>query len=84
MHVPPLNQLASADPEIARLIEAEAERQHDKLRLIPSENYVSTAVLEATVPRATTPYCVTNFAAHTPVLPSPRSRPPPISTRLPP
>ena len=30
------------------LIEAEAQRQHDKLRMIASENYVSTAVLEAT------------------------------------
>jgi glycine hydroxymethyltransferase len=48
VHVPPLSQLTSTDPEIARLIEAEAQRQHDKLRLIPSENYVSAAVLEAT------------------------------------
>jgi glycine hydroxymethyltransferase len=30
------------------LIEGEAARQHDKLRMIPSENYVSEAVLEAT------------------------------------
>ncbi len=48
MHVPSLSQLASADPQLAGLIEGEAQRQHDKLRLIPSENYVSTAVLEAT------------------------------------
>jgi glycine hydroxymethyltransferase len=40
--------LASADPEIARLIAAEGRRQADKVRLIPSENYVSRAVLEAT------------------------------------
>jgi len=40
--------LASADPEIARLIAAEERRQADKIRLIPSENYVSRAVLEAT------------------------------------
>jgi glycine hydroxymethyltransferase len=40
--------LASADPEIARLIDAEKRRQADKIRLIPSENYVSRAVLEAT------------------------------------
>src|SRR5438093_34922 len=40
--------LAAVDPEIARLIGAEAERQADKVRLIPSENYVSRAVLEAT------------------------------------
>jgi len=48
VHVPSLSQLASADPQLAGLIEGEAQRQHDKLRLIPSENYVSTAVLEAT------------------------------------
>src|SRR5258705_6207326 len=47
MHVPPLPDLAAADPDLAQLIEAEAQRQHDKLRMIPSENYVSTAVLEA-------------------------------------
>src|SRR5215208_2757154 len=40
--------LASADPEIAQLVQAEAERQAEKIRLIPSENYVSRAVLEAT------------------------------------
>ncbi|MGE5827138.1 MAG: serine hydroxymethyltransferase [Micromonosporaceae bacterium] len=48
MHVPALPSLTAADPELAGLIEAEAARQHDKLRLIPSENCVSTAVLEAT------------------------------------
>jgi glycine hydroxymethyltransferase len=47
MHVPPIPDLATADPALATLIEGEAQRQHDKLRLIPSENYVSTAVLEA-------------------------------------
>jgi glycine hydroxymethyltransferase len=41
-------KLASADPEIARLIAAEERRQAEKIRLIPSENYVSRAVLEAT------------------------------------
>jgi glycine hydroxymethyltransferase len=40
--------LASVDPEIARLIAAEERRQAQKIRLIPSENYVSRAVLEAT------------------------------------
>lgn len=48
MHVPATPQLAAADPEIAGLVEAEARRQFEKIRLIPSENYVSTAVLEAT------------------------------------
>jgi glycine hydroxymethyltransferase len=47
VHVPPIPDLAAADPEIAELVEAEAKRQHDKLRMIASENYVSTAVLEA-------------------------------------
>jgi glycine hydroxymethyltransferase len=40
--------LADVDPQIAELVEAEAERQAEKIRLIPSENYVSRAVLEAT------------------------------------
>ncbi len=48
MHVPPLPILTTADPQLAGLIEAETQRQHDKLRMIPSENYVSSAVLEAT------------------------------------
>jgi glycine hydroxymethyltransferase len=47
MHQPPVPHVASADPELARLIDAEAQRQFDKIRLIPSENYVSLAVLEA-------------------------------------
>ena len=40
--------LSTTDPEIASLVDAEAERQSQKIRLIPSENYVSKAVLEAT------------------------------------
>lgn len=48
MHQPPITHLATTDPDVADLIEAEATRQHDKLRLIASENYVSPAVLEAT------------------------------------
>ena len=39
--------LSQTDPEIAGLIRQEAGRQHDKVRLIPSENYASRAVLEA-------------------------------------
>ena len=39
--------LAERDPEIARLLSEEAELESVKLRLIPSENYVSKAVLEA-------------------------------------
>jgi glycine hydroxymethyltransferase len=40
--------LRETDPEIADLIEAEERRERDKIRLIPSENYVSHAVLAAT------------------------------------
>src|SRR5215510_6723309 len=39
--------LAEADPEIARAIENEAQRQHEGLELIASENFVSQAVLQA-------------------------------------
>jgi glycine hydroxymethyltransferase len=47
MHQPPVPHIAREDPEVAELINAEAWRQFEKLRLIPSENYVSEAVLEA-------------------------------------
>src|ERR1022692_3310477 len=47
MHQPPIPHVASTDPEIAELIEGEARRQFEKIRLIPSENYTSLAVLEA-------------------------------------
>ena len=40
--------LRAADPDIASLIEAEERRERDKIRLIPSENYVSHAVMAAT------------------------------------
>ena len=39
--------LKSSDPEVFELCRAEERRQADKIRLIPSENYVSKAVLEA-------------------------------------
>src|SRR5713101_6042067 len=47
MHQPPIPHVASTDPQIADLIQAEARRQFEKLRMIASENYVSLAVLEA-------------------------------------
>src|SRR5215471_14153118 len=47
MHQPPVTHVASTDPQIAELIEAEVSRQFEKLRMIASENYVSLAVLEA-------------------------------------
>jgi glycine hydroxymethyltransferase len=39
--------LSSADPAVARLIDEELSRQSGTICLIPSENYVSRAVLEA-------------------------------------
>ncbi|WP_455360318.1 serine hydroxymethyltransferase [Streptomyces sp. SYSU K21746] len=39
--------LAATDPELAALVGAEERLQAETLRLIPSENYVSRAVLEA-------------------------------------
>ena len=47
MHIPPIPAVENTDPEIARLVQDEARRQYEKARLIPSENYVSVAVLEA-------------------------------------
>lgn len=47
MHQPSTANVARTDPRIAELIDAEARRQFEKIRLIPSENYVSVAVLEA-------------------------------------
>src|ERR671937_1262110 len=40
-------ELAEADPEVANLVAEEIERQSSMICLIPSENYVSRAVLEA-------------------------------------
>ena len=42
------DNLRATDPDIADLIESEERRQHDTIKLIPSENYVSAAVLAAT------------------------------------
>ncbi len=44
----PMNDcIYKEDPEVAKALEGEIERQKDGLELIPSENYVSQAVLEA-------------------------------------
>ncbi|MER7282540.1 serine hydroxymethyltransferase [Dactylosporangium sp. NPDC000244] len=43
-----MSSLRLVDPELAALVEGEEQRQHDTLRMIASENYVSRAVLEAT------------------------------------
>jgi glycine hydroxymethyltransferase len=44
---PPGSALRASDPDIARLIDREVERQSEGLELIASENFVSPAVLEA-------------------------------------
>src|SRR5258705_4987046 len=43
----PEGRLAQSDPEIARFIDIEVDRQRSGLELIASENFVSPAVLEA-------------------------------------
>ena len=43
-----VRKLVEIDPEVEAIIRAENKRQHNKIRLIPSENYTSAAVLEAT------------------------------------
>jgi glycine hydroxymethyltransferase len=40
--------LAESDPDIARLVADENRLEHEKIRLIASENYASRAVMEAT------------------------------------
>jgi glycine hydroxymethyltransferase len=42
-----VHRLADADPDIAKTLREEAQRQHRNLELIASENFVSEAVLEA-------------------------------------
>jgi glycine hydroxymethyltransferase len=43
----PTPNLAAADPEAFKIIKAEEARQKEGITLIPSENYASTAVLQA-------------------------------------
>src|SRR5256712_3280020 len=44
---PPMLRLADVDPEIAKALREEAQRQSRNIELIASENFVSEAVLEA-------------------------------------
>ncbi len=44
---PMSSSIAEVDPEVAQAIQHEADRQHEGLELIASENFVSEAVLEA-------------------------------------
>ena len=43
-----MEDVKRVDREIFELIKQEEQRQSDKIRLIASENYVSTAILQAT------------------------------------
>ncbi|MCL2457461.1 MAG: serine hydroxymethyltransferase [Desulfobulbus sp.] len=43
-----MSSLQQSDPELFSLIKQEEQRQKNKIRLIASENYVSSAVMEAT------------------------------------
>jgi glycine hydroxymethyltransferase len=43
-----MQHLREADPDVWALIQQEEQRQATKIRLIPSENYVSRAVMQAT------------------------------------
>ena len=42
-----MNRLEKADPEVARIIQAEQRRQAETLEMIASENHVSPSVLVA-------------------------------------
>ncbi len=50
------NLIAQKDPAIANALLAEVQRQHEGLEMIPSENFVSPAVLEALGSVATNKY----------------------------
>ncbi|MFH1572058.1 MAG: serine hydroxymethyltransferase [Gemmatimonadota bacterium] len=51
-----MGKLSHVDPEIAGFIRGENRRQHQKIRLIPSENYTSEAVVEACASPLTNKY----------------------------
>ena len=48
--------LAKVDPELWAAVQAENRRQEDHIELIASENYVSTAVMEAQGSQLTNKY----------------------------
>lgn len=52
----PYSSIQRVDPEIHQLIHDEEKRQVDSIRLIPSENYASVAVMEATGSMLTNKY----------------------------
>ena len=50
------NNLHTADPALASMIDAEVVRQHQHIELIASENYTSPAVMEAQGSQLTNKY----------------------------
>ena len=46
-------EVVKADPELAKAMELETNRQNDHIELIASENFVSKAVMAALVPTST-------------------------------
>src|SRR5512136_3076441 len=46
VHLGMMSFLRQIDPEVARILDLEAERQRNTINLIASENYASRAVLE--------------------------------------
>lgn len=51
-----MNLLYRSDSEVARIIQADWERQQSRLQMIPSENYISGSVAEATASMLTNKY----------------------------
>lgn len=51
-----MNLLHRSDSEVARIIQADWERQQSRLQMIPSENYISGSVAEATASMLTNKY----------------------------
>jgi len=51
-----LSLLQRSDSEVARIIQADWERQQSRLQMIPSENYISGPVAEATASMLTNKY----------------------------
>jgi glycine hydroxymethyltransferase len=47
MHMYSTEEIKKIDPEVASAIEMEVDRQRNKIELIASENFVSSAVIEA-------------------------------------
>ena len=51
-----MNTMHAIDPQISKLIDSEKKRQQEQINLIASENYTSTAVMQATASVLTNKY----------------------------